>query len=498
MREDGDILLVSTYELGHQPFALAALGSFLEQSGFRPAYVDTSIETLETAALARAKLVAIAVPMHTALRLGAQVLARVRESNPRAKAGFFGLYAPLNGDELVRLGADFVLGGECEPLVVEIAEALARGDGAALVRYRQRTAIEAKRTRLDFPAPSRRSLPALSRYAKLVDARGSRIAGHVEASRGCLHMCRHCPIPPAYKGRFFVLPEAIVLSDIAAQVESGATHLTFGDPDFLNGPGHSLRIVRKMHEAHPGLTFDFTAKVEHLLRHRDLLPELRELGLSFVVSAVESLSDVVLSRLAKGHTSDDVERLFDLMQATTITLRPSFVSFTPWTTLEDYRDVLRFIERRGVIDWIDPIQLAIRLLIPPGSLLLDDAAKSHPSGCSEAAPTGELSDIRELIGPIPPETFTHTWMHPDVAMDALHRAVSERIEADAKANADVTRTFSALWELAEVEGQPRWRRRESARLSESWFCCAEPTRDQFALVETCATRDPSRDSARSG
>jgi hypothetical protein len=296
-----------------------------------------------------------------------------------------------------------------------------------------------------------------------------------------------------------------VLSDIAAQVESGATHLTFGDPDFLNGPGHSLRIVRKMHEAHPSLTFDFTAKVEHLLRHRDLLPELRELGLSFVISAVESLSDLVLSRLAKGHTSDDVERLFDLMEATTITLRPSFVSFTPWTTLEDYRDVLRFIERRGIIDWIDPIQLAIRLLIPPGSLLLDDAAKSHPSGCStpsgvpqrlEAAPTGELPDMQELIGPIPPETFTHAWKHPDVAMDALHRAVSERIEADAKANADVTRTFSALWQLAEVEGQPRWRRRESARLSESWFCCAEPTRDQLALVKTCALRDPS--SAPSG
>src|SRR5262245_35180942 len=126
MREKGDILLVSTYELGHQPFALAALGSFLEQGGFRPAYVDTSIESLEPVALAKAKLVAIAVPMHTALRLGVQVLARVRESNSRAKAGFFGLYAPLNGDELVRLGADFVLGGECEPLIVEIAEALAR------------------------------------------------------------------------------------------------------------------------------------------------------------------------------------------------------------------------------------------------------------------------------------------------------------------------------------------------------------------------------------
>src|SRR5579859_1032432 len=253
MHEPGDILLVSTYELGRQPFALAALGSFLERRGFAPSYVDTSLERLEPARVNSAKLVAISVPMHTALRLGVEVFARVREQNPDAKVGFFGLYAPLNGDELIQIGADFVLGGECEPLVVEIAEALAKGDASALARYRQRTAIEAERVRLDFPAPSRGSLPSLSRYAKLIDDRGTRVAGHVEASRGFLHHCRHCPIPPAYAGRFFVLPESVVLEDIARQVEQGASHLTFGDPDFLNGPGHSLRIVKRMHEAHPDL-----------------------------------------------------------------------------------------------------------------------------------------------------------------------------------------------------------------------------------------------------
>src|SRR5258708_667497 len=404
MHAPGDILLVSTSELGRQPFALASLGSFLERSGFSPSYVDTSLARLEPARVISARLVAISVPMHTALRLGVEVFARVRELNPGAKVGFFGLYAPLNGDELIQMGADFVLGGECEPLIVEMAEALAKDEHDPLVRFRQRTAIEAERVRLDFPAPSRGSLPALSRYAKLIDARGSHVAGHVEASRGCLHHCRHCPIPPAYAGRFFVLPESVVLEDIALQVEQGASHLTFGDPDFLNGPGHSLRIVRKMHEAHPDLTFDFTAKVEHLLRHRDLLPELADLGLSFVVSAVESLSDAVLARLDKGHGRDDVERVFDLFEPLGVALRPSFVSFTPWTTLEDYRDVLRFIERRGVLDWVDPIQLAIRLLIPPGSLLLD------------------LAQGRDLVGPIQPQSFTHAWNHPDEAMDALSRA----------------------------------------------------------------------------
>ncbi len=420
MHAPGDILLVSTYELGRQPFALASLGSFLERSGFSPSYVDTSLARLEPARVISARLVAISVPMHTALRLGVEVFARVRELNPGAKVGFFGLYAPLNGDELIQMGADFVLGGECEPLIVEMAEALAQDEHDPLVRFRQRTAIEAERVRLDFPAPSRGSLPALSRYAKLIDARGSHVAGHVEA-------------PPAYAGRFFVLPESVVLEDIALQVEQGASHVTFGDPDFLNGPGHSLRIVRKMHEAHPDLTFDFTAKVEHLLRHRELLPELADHGLSFVVSAVESLSDAVLARLDKGHTRDDVERVFDLVEAAGVALRPSFVSFTPWTTLEDYREVLRFIERRGVLDWVDPIQLAIRLLIPPGSLLLD------------------LQEVKDLVGPIRPMTFSFPWSHPDPAMDALHQAVSRRVEADIAANVDAARSFSAIRALAGLE-----------------------------------------------
>ena len=93
-------------------------------------------------------------------------------------------------------------------------------------------------------------------------------AAYVEASRGCLHVCRHCPVVPVYGGRFFVVPADVVLADIRAQVAAGARHVTFGDPDFLNGPGHALDVARRLHAEWPSLTFDFTAKVEHLLKHR--------------------------------------------------------------------------------------------------------------------------------------------------------------------------------------------------------------------------------------
>src|SRR5213592_1050757 len=122
----------------------------------------------------------------------------------------------------------------------------------------------------------------------------------------------HCPIVPVYEGRFFIVPVEVVLEDIRRQVRAGATHITFGDPDFLNGPGHSLAIVRAMRAEFPSLTFDFTAKIEHILRRRELLPDLARLGCLFIVSAVESIDDRVLAILDKGHTRGDVEAVIYL------------------------------------------------------------------------------------------------------------------------------------------------------------------------------------------
>src|SRR5262249_24606330 len=145
--------------------------------------------------------------------------------------------------------------------------------------------------RLPFVTPRRDGLPALDRYARLIGPRPGeeRVTGYVEASRGCLHRCLHCPITPVYAGRFFVVPLEVVLADAEQQIAAGARHITFGDPDFLNGVGHSMAIARALHEAHPEVTFDVTTKVEHILRHRERIAELAGLGCVFIVSAVESL-----------------------------------------------------------------------------------------------------------------------------------------------------------------------------------------------------------------
>jgi radical SAM superfamily enzyme YgiQ (UPF0313 family) len=457
VREPGDILLASTYELGHAPHGLALARAFLERAGFRPAALDLSVERLDPERLRRARLVAISVPMHTALRLGIALAARLRAENPAALICFHGLYAPLNADLLVRAGASAVLGGECEEDLVDFVRAAeARED---LGRFVHRGGAAATRRRLDYPVPSRDGLPALAGYARLEGADGVlRVAGYTEATRGCKHRCRHCPIVPVYGGRFFAVPEEVVLEDVARQVASGAEHVTFGDPDFLNGPAHALRIARALHARHPRVTFDFTAKIEHLVRHGAEVAELAGLGAVFVTSAVESLSDRVLEKLAKGHTRADALLAFELCAAAGLPMRPSLVPFTPWATLEDYLDLLEVFEARGLLTHMDPVQLSIRLLVPPGSLL-----------------EGEPGVV---WGGLDEEALTWRWAHLDPRMDALQARVAAEAEAGEAKGETPLATIARVKALAlAAAGLPHDHvrtlspdQRRVPRLTHAWFC----------------------------
>ncbi len=463
LRQPGAILLIACYELGHQPLGIASPLAFLECAGYAPEGLDISVERFGTEKIARARFVAIAVPMHTALRLGVRLAERIRELNTACHICFYGLYASLNAEYLLDHVADSVIGGEFEAPLVGLVASLEAGQAGAVEGVSCRGSITGPfLKRLTPPVPSRRGLPPLPKYARLERDGVRAPVGYVEASRGCKHHCLHCPIPPVYGGRFFVIPQAVVLEDIRQLARSGATHITFGDPDFLNGPGHALRVARAMHEAFPQMTFDFTAKIEHILKHRALLPELGRLGCIFMVSAVESLSDAVLAHLEKGHTRADVFEALAIVREAGIALRPSLVSFTPWTTLDDYIDMLEVVEAEGLIDAVDPVQYAIRLLIPPGSMLLNKPA------------------IQSFLGPLDQAAFTYRWTHPDRRMDDLHHAVSELVEEASRVGEDPAITFERVRALAYVtrDGRPVPAvtrtlppgRSRPPRLTEPWFC----------------------------
>lgn len=448
LRNPGDILLVSCYELGHAPHGIALPLSFLRRAGFAPAVVDTSIEAVHDAALAAAKLIAISVPMHTALRLGARLIGRIRRLNPHCQLGLFGHYAHLNADYLLALGADWAMGGECEQALVDIAEGKAPpapGDSVVLAK-------------LGFAAIDRAGMPAVGHYAKLCTTAGDEVhAGYAETSRGCLDQCRHCPLPAVYRGRFFVVDKAVVIDDVAKQVAAGARHISFGDPDFLNGPGHAMAIARELHRRWPDVSFDVTTQVRHLLRNPDVLAELVELNCAFVVSAFESLNDHVLEKLAKRHRRADIVELTRRAAAAGLVLRPTFVPFTPWTAATDMRELVDFVVAQRLVANVAPIQLTIRLLVPPGSLLLE-----HDTG--------------GVFGALDPPTLSHPWHHPDPRMDALQRDLARRVEQASKTDEPAADTFGALraliYRAAElpVPAEPLPPSRPAPRMTEPWFC----------------------------
>jgi radical SAM superfamily enzyme YgiQ (UPF0313 family) len=476
VKGSGEILLISCYELGHQPVGVAGPAGFLERAGYAPDLIDLSVGKLEVEKVARARFVGISVPMHTALRIGVKAAERIREINPGCHIAFFGLYSSLNADYLLERLADSVIGGEYESPLLALIETLPEGNDRSIEGVRRiGEGTPPLLDHLPFVPPARFKLPPLERYAHLEENGVRRKAGYVEASRGCRHLCRHCPIPPVYEGRFFLVPHETVLQDVRSLVRMGATHVTFGDPDFLNGPNHALRVVRAMRGAFPGITFDFTAKVGHILKHRELFREFGELGCLFIVSAVESLNDAVLKRLEKGHTRADVVEALKIVRKAGIALRPSLVAFTPWSTLDDIVDLFDFVEREGLIDHLDPVQYTIRLLIPPGSLLLDDAS------------------LAPYLGPLVQESFSYRWTHPDPKMDALQVLFSREVERATSEDEDPEVIFYRLKELAHAiyEGrEPMPIRREThaarprpPRLTEPWFCCAEPTENQFSVLE---------------
>lgn len=463
MRSSGSVLLLSCYELGHQPLHLATLAALLRDAGYAPAIVDTAVEPLADETILRAYFVAVAVPMHTALRLGEQLARRIRALNPSAYICFYGLYATLNAAFLLDELIDSAIGGEYEQPLLELLAALEGGAPTAIPGVSTREQLSQPRIiRAPQVMPERSELPALERYTRLEWNGESRVTGYAETTRGCKHTCQHCPITPVYRGRFFAVPEAIVLADIRAQVRQGARHITFGDPDFLNGPAHALRITRALHQEFPDVTFDATIKIEHLLHHRHLLPELKENGCVFVVSAVESLNDQVLLRLEKGHTASEVAEAFDVMEEAGIALRPSLMPFSPWETLESYTGLLDFIEQRHLIEHIDPVHLSIRLLIPPGSALLNA--------------TGRDAWLRELDA----AAYTYRWQHPDPRLDMLHSQVSALVAEAQRKGADAVEIFFHIKAQAlATQGQDMCitcgirgygARKIVPHLTETWFC----------------------------
>ena len=543
------IVLISTYELGRQPFGLVSPAAWLRKRGHEVTCFDLTRQTLDAGAVRAAELIAIYLPMHTATRLACKLIPSLREKNLGAHICCYGLYAPMNAEYLRSLGVGTILGGEFEGGLVRLAEQLGAADGVkeenkifprglkpteggssmselklrppsasespagerkkpqgsedSALRYRGGDALKRAPTtfaansdtsvektagltqsepmisleRLKFEVPDRAGLAPIAKYAHLVvPGDGYRVVGSTEASRGCKHLCRHCPIVPVYNGVFRIVERDVVLADVRQQVAAGAQHISFGDPDFFNGIRHAMELVDAFHREFPGVTYDATIKIEHLRKQEQHLARLRDTGCLFVISAVESVDEGILERLDKGHTREDFLYVARKFRELGMKLHPTFVPFTPWTTLDGYLDLLRVLATEQLVENVAPIQLGIRLLIPEGSRLL------------------ELEEVRRTVGAFDAESLVYPWMNADARLDLLSETVqSIAAEADRKKESRAA-AFARIWDSAHAAAgieAPELRvtaGRSVPFLSEPWYCCAEPTRDQLVAIGGAAAK----------
>jgi hypothetical protein len=210
--------------------------------------------------------------------------------------------------------------------------------------------------------------------------------------------------------------------------------------------------VEALHHEFPDVTYDVTIKVEHLLRHEPALSVLKRTGCLFVTSAVESLDNAVLARLDKGHTRADFVRALELMRSHGLAMMPTFVAFTPWTTRETYPDLLHAVRDLDLVENVAPIQLAIRLLIPAGSRLL------------------ELEDLG--ADEFDAAALSYRWKHPDPEMDRLCSDLQRIIQEADRRKASRGEIFRSIWERA-VGNWPDFMLADRATvpyLTEPWYC----------------------------
>lgn len=444
------VLLISTYELGRQPVHVASPAAALREAGHDVRTLDLAIDGMDDLLIAWAERVAISVPMHTATRLADSLVDGIRRMRPDLPVAIYGLYAGVSDAD-----CDIRLEGEYEP---------------GLLAWLDDRRPESRHLgRSEFLTPDRSGLPALDRYARLEHGGVAHLAGAVEASHGCRHRCRHCPIPSVYDGRIRVVPRGEVLADIAQLVGAGARHVTFGDADFLNAPAHSLAIIEAAHAAHPEVTFDATVKVSHILDHRDLWPRLAAANLLFVVSAFESTDDWTLEVLDKGHTRADMEEAVGLVRSAGLHIRPTWLPFMPWTRPADVADIFQFLEMNDLATATDPVQMSIKLLVPRGSLL-----EEHPA----LFPHLDVYDDR---------TLTWRWEFEDPASELLQNELAGIAERASDCGEETLATLDRM-RIAVSSGTGRTlapiveSARSVPRLTESWFCCAEPTPAQSVSI----------------
>tara|TARA_Y100001970_G_scaffold16755_1_gene18865 strand:- start:2289 stop:3725 length:1437 start_codon:yes stop_codon:yes gene_type:complete len=463
-----NIVAISLYDLGHQPLPLAAAAAIFKKHSCDFSLIDLSISNLNEDEITAADIILISVPMHTAARMALNILPTLKELNPDAHISAFGLYAIQLEDSLSENYLDSAFAGEFEPNLELLLQEYVKGNNSH-VSSKTWEKLRTDFARQKFFVPERKKLPNLNEYAKIQYRDNEKINGYIETSRGCAHICSHCPVTAVYQGKFRIIDQASILSDVDNLINQGAEHITFGDPDFFNAPKHSLKIASMIKTKYPFLTFDATIKVEHILEYEELIQTLDDLGFLYIISAFESTSDNVLKHLKKNHNLYDMYHVLEICKNANLFIKPTWIPFTPWMKYADYVRMLNFIIENDLVGLTPRIQYGIKLLIPKYSALFD----------SDSLSEFDMQYSSDLLN--------HEWSHKNSEVEMLFAEVSQLLQSSNEDAMSQVNFFQKLCNLVAARTDESIINCQSFTgpsigSTENWYCCAEPTNQQLISV----------------
>ena len=440
------ILLTSFYDLGKQPKIIAEIVDRYNSSEIDFDFFDFSVED-QNIDLENYDVLGIYAPMHTATILSIEYIKDKKLPN---KMFTFGLYGSVLED--FNSSIRYIKDIESD----ELALFLEINDDHQFS--------------LKNNIPNRQIFPDISNYAHLVDGSNNLIAGSVETTYGCKHSCTHCPVPISFNGSFKTYSLEKIVSDVENQVKQGAKHISFNDPDFFNGPIHALKILESLNEKFPSITYDSTIKVEHIIKYKKYFKELSSLNMVFVISAFETTNDLVLSILEKNHTSHDLNNSIEISQDFGIDIRPTWMPFSPWTELKDLSNIVKLIEKYELRETVDPIQLTIKLLIPKHSLII------------------KKPEINKYLGNYEKNSLSFKWKYENNDVEKLQSSLFDFILNNSEL--DDHKQYLGMVNIIEKCTDTKLLTNSSydfknvPKLSETWFCCAEPSKIQLDRIKT--------------
>jgi|TARA_B110000263_G_scaffold249792_1_gene268566 radical SAM superfamily enzyme YgiQ (UPF0313 family) len=466
-----NVVLISLYDLGHQPLSIASAAALLKEYNCNIEIIELSNLKIAKESIKNAELILLSVPMHTAARMAVKLVPELRKINSDAHISIFGLYALHLQDALDERIIDSAISGEFESSLKVLVEELLTNQKEDDRSINSWISPKISFERQIFLTPSRENLPPLEQYAKMSINNSEKLTGYIETSHGCAHSCPHCPVTAVYQGKFRIVDKKSILKDVDNLIKIGAEHFTFGDPDFFNAPKHSLDIASSIKKKYPHITFDATIKVEHILEHKDLIKKLKDMGFLFIISAFESTNNHVLNKLEKGHLFNDMQLAIDICKSSNLIIKPTWIPFTPWMQFSDYPVLINFIIKNDLMNLISPVQYGIRLLIPKLSTLV---SQLNEDGIS-------ITYSKEKL--------TYEWDHLDPNVDILFEEITNLINKDINTEELSTNFFDDIYNLVQSKTNNSMLpyqiiNHETVGSTEDWYCCAEPTNRQILSVDS--------------